>query len=103
MAAALLTPVFRNAEGAHRSYGGLAGESRPVHLLTGRNDPLNNHAVMKAHLAGAGDHIVVTTVPGDHGLNVTRKKDEESEAANRANIEAAVTPVTQWLDMFSRP
>lgn len=103
MAAVLLTPVFRNAEGAQRAYGGLADESRPVHLLTGRNDPLNNHAVMKAHLAGAGDHIVVTAVPGDHGLKVTRRKDGESEAANRANIEAAIAPVNQWLVTLLRP
>ena len=101
LAAALLTPVFRTADGAQRGYPGLADQKRPIHLLTGSSDPLNARPVMEAHLTGAGQHSVTTVVAGDHGLNMTRKKDDESQAANRANVEVSVKTVVAWLGTLS--
>ncbi|MEE9163082.1 MAG: alpha/beta family hydrolase, partial [Candidatus Neomarinimicrobiota bacterium] len=92
-AVVLLTPVFRDAGSGEKSYPGLAGERRPVHLLAGNRDPLNALPVMHDYLRSGGENVVATVVDGDHGLQVTRKKDESSQAANRANIAAAVQQV----------
>ncbi len=96
-AAILLTPVFRTAEGAGKTYAGLAQERRPVLLVTGERDPLNKPPVMAAHLATAGEHIVTEVVAGDHGLCLSRRKDPDSQAANRDNIDAALASVVRWL------
>ena len=96
-AAMLLTPVFRTAEGAGKTYAGLAQEARPVLLVTGDRDSLNKPQVMEAHLAAAGKHIVAEVVAGDHGLCLSRRKDPDSQAANRDNIDAAMAGVVRWL------
>ncbi len=103
LGAALLTPVMRTPEGAERAYPGLSAQARPIHLLAGKSDPLNALPVMEAHLAGAGKQIVTTLIDGDHGLNVTRKKDETSQARNRANVAAGVRAVVRWLETLSAP
>ena len=103
LGAALLTPVMRTPEGAEKAYPGLTAQARPIHLLTGKSDPLNALPVMEAHLAGAGKQIVTTLIDGDHGLNVTRKKDEASQARNRANVAAGVRVVVRWLETLSAP
>ena len=96
-AAALLTPVFRDAAGAEKHYPGLRHERRPLLLLTGNRDPLNARPVMEAHLRGGGANLSIIRVDGDHGLELTRKKDAASRAANAANIAAAADEVVTWL------
>ena len=101
-AVVLLTPVFRDAGSGEKSYPGLADERRPVQLLAGNRDGLNALPLMEAYARGAsGGHVTVTVVDGDHGLQVTRKKDAASLAANRANIAAAAGQVVGWLGQLA--
>ncbi len=94
----LLTPVFRDAASGDKHYPGLRAEQRPVYLLTGNHDPLNALPMMEAYVRGAGHQVAVTVVDGDHGLQLSRKKDAASQAANAANIAGAMAKVVNWLE-----
>ena len=98
-AALLLTPVFRDAASGDKHYPGLKAEQRPVQMLTGNRDALNSFPAMEAYVrAATGGQVTVTVVEGDHGLQVSRKKDAASQAANATNIEGAVAKVVGWLE-----
>ena len=75
-----------------------------MHLLTGNRDALNSLPLMEAYVRGAaGGQVTTTVVDGDHGLQVSRRKEAASQAANAANIEGAVVKVVSWLEGLSRP
>ncbi len=95
--AALLTPVFRSTEGAERSYQGLSDQLRPILILAGDKDPLNNLDIMNGHISGHGSSLVVSLVQGDHGLNITRSQSPEKQAINRAHIDTSMAHMVKWL------
>ncbi len=94
---ALLTPVFRSTEGAERNYHGLSAQLRPVFIVAGESDPLNNLDIMNDHISGHRSSLVVSLVQGDHGLNITRGKAPEQQAINRAHIDTCMSHLVEWL------
>jgi predicted esterase len=95
-AAVLLTPVFRNMNNGTKNYPGLPEETRPVYILTGRSDPLNNYTLMQDYLHGAGNNVVVSVVDGDHSLNISRAPGSDTETINLENIRFAMQQVMSW-------
>jgi dienelactone hydrolase len=95
--AVLLTPVFRDHTSGERNYPDLPQETRPLKILAGNRDPLNNLQVMHSYLENAGENLDVAVVDGDHSLNIFRSKDPDKGSVNEENINAAVGNVVNWL------
>jgi hypothetical protein len=94
----LLTPVIPTLEDGQRLYPNLVLSGRPAVLVIGNQDTENAPmGVVYNFLKDSSRKIMLVTVAGDHGYQISQDSGPNARRLNGANVDSALDVAEYWV------